>query len=107
MAMRQVLEPWIVEAISELGGSGSIVDVCTRVWEMHEIDLKSSGELFYTWQYDIRWVADRLRRRRILKAAGACRRSYWELEATIRANHAGHTESVEGNSQISGGRRLT
>ena len=44
----------IIEAMSESGGSGSPVDVCTRIWEIHEIDLRTSGELFYTWQYEVR-----------------------------------------------------
>ena len=66
--------------MSELGGSGSLVDVCTRIWEIHEIDLRNSGELFYTWQYEVRWAAGRLRRRRILKPVGICRPRVWEME---------------------------
>jgi hypothetical protein len=98
MARRQVLEPWIIEAISALGGSGSLVDVCTRVWEIHEIDLKNSGELYYTWQYDIRWVADRLRRKGILKPVRVCRRRTWELAILVCTDHNPRTESARGDS---------
>ena len=80
MTMRHVLEPWIIEAMTELGGCGSLVDVCTCIWTKHEAELRSSGELFYTWQYDVRWVGNQLRQRKILKPMEGCRRRMWEME---------------------------
>lgn len=43
-----------------MGGKGSIVDICRHIWENHEAELKASGDLFYTWQYDMRWAGQRL-----------------------------------------------
>ena len=78
-ASRYVLDGWIIEALRWLGGSATIVEMCKRVWERHQSDLQNSGELFYTWQYDIRWAANRLRRERKLKAAEVSPRGVWEI----------------------------
>ena len=29
-------------------------------WQTHESELPASGDLFFTWQYDIRWAAQHL-----------------------------------------------
>lgn len=61
VATKQDLDRWLAEAQKATDG-GSWVDVCKYVWEHHADELKRSGDLFYTWQYDIRWAAQRLRR---------------------------------------------
>jgi hypothetical protein len=66
MATRADLTDWVHEALRELGGQGSQLDVAKVVWRRHEPDLRASGDLFYTWQYDIRWAATRLRKRGIM-----------------------------------------
>jgi hypothetical protein len=79
MATREDLEPWLVDALMALGGSGSIVEVCKHVWEHNESELKGSGNLLYTWQYDIRWAANRLRRKQIMKSVEESSPNVWEL----------------------------
>lgn len=61
MADRGSLKSWVLAALHELGGEGKIVEVCQIVWRDHRDELESSGDLFYTWQYDIRWAAQYLR----------------------------------------------
>ena len=63
MASREDLEEGLTEALTLSGGRGSIVNLCKRIWKEHEPELRDSGDLFYTWQYDVRWAANRLRRR--------------------------------------------
>jgi hypothetical protein len=70
------LEQCVVEALEELGGSGSVVDVSKVVWRRYEPELRGSGDLFYTWQYDIRWAAQKLRDRGKLRLAG---KRKWEI----------------------------
>jgi hypothetical protein len=84
VATKHDLMHWTTEALSELGGEGSIVDVCQVVWRRHEHDLRASGNLFYTWQYDIRWAAQKLRDAGQLEAMhGARGRSQpWRLSAS-------------------------
>jgi hypothetical protein len=80
MATKQDLMPWVLEALRELGGSGTVVQVCRVVWQRHEPDLRNSGDLFYTWQYDIRWAAQKLRDSGQLKRMTARRPGQpWEL----------------------------
>lgn len=97
---RHALRGWVLEALRQLGGSGSIVQVCQRVWQMHENDLRASGDLFYTWQYDIRWAAQYLRNGGFLKPVNGDRRSLWELaesgwsvDATSGTEEAGKKKS--------------
>ncbi|WP_078427513.1 hypothetical protein [Alkalihalobacterium alkalinitrilicum] len=57
MSSKKDLEKWILEAIHNKNGSATLIEICKYVWEYHEDDLRNSGDLFYTWQYDIRWAA--------------------------------------------------
>jgi hypothetical protein len=61
MPGKEDLEEWVMEAIESLGGGGTVVEVSREVWRRHEEDLRGAGDLFYTWQYDIRWAAQVLR----------------------------------------------
>lgn len=76
---RNVLEKWILESLKEMGGTGTLLEVCKWVWENKEKELRSSGDLFFTWQYDIRWSATRLRKQGLLKAAEISPVGVWEL----------------------------
>jgi hypothetical protein len=51
------------KAIAHHVGEASIVEVARDIWDNYESELRSSGDLFYTWQYDMRWDAQQLRDR--------------------------------------------
>jgi hypothetical protein len=52
MTARAELVDWVYEAVKAKGGAATIVQVASHIWENHENDLKKSGDLFFTWQYD-------------------------------------------------------
>ena len=81
MASKSELMDWTEEALTQLGGEGSVVEVCRVVWDRHEGDLRSSDDLFYTWQYDIRWAATKLRKAGRLEAhdVSSGNRAPWRL----------------------------
>jgi len=79
MSDKGVLKRWVVEALGDLGGSGNVLDVCKHVWRAHRGELEAAGDLFYTWQYDIRWAAQVLRADGVLKAVNGDRRAPWTL----------------------------
>lgn len=79
MATKYDLEDWTLEALHTLGGEGSIASVCREVWQRHEDDLRGSGDLFYTWQYDIRLAAQRLRDAGRLVPDKQAPRGIWRL----------------------------
>lgn len=54
MVGRDVFMVYVIEALRTLGNTGTVLEVTKRVWETHERDLQESGDLFYTWQYDVR-----------------------------------------------------
>lgn len=69
----------LYNAIKSLGGKTNIVDVCKYVWDHYYAVLKESGDLFYSWQYDIRWAATELRKTRRMKSAESSPRGIWEI----------------------------
>ena len=79
MKTRKDLCPWIVEALNGLGGSAQIIKVREYIWQHHQNDLMSSGNLHFTWHEDILWAATQLREKGILKNARATSKSVWAL----------------------------
>ena len=69
----------VVEALREHDGACDLALVAKYIWDNYEAELRASGRIFYTWQYDARWAADKLRRRGIMKAAKESPRGIWEL----------------------------
>lgn len=61
MARRADLVDWVYEAVVELGGRAEILPIAKHIWRRHSEDLSASGDLFFSWQYDMRWAAHRLR----------------------------------------------
>lgn len=70
---------WVEEALRELGGSGSILEICKCVWADHGEEISASGDMFYKWQYEIRWAGDLLRKQGRLRPAKQSPRGVWEL----------------------------
>ena len=85
MISRETLPDWVVDALHALGGTSNIVGVAKFIWTHHEAELRGSGDLFYTWQYDIRWAAQKLRDRGRIKPVGDRRSLPWQLsDAELR-----------------------
>lgn len=79
MATKEDLTTWVIEALRAHGGSVYHVNVAKHVWRSHEDELRASGDLFYTWQYDLRWAAQRLRDSGVLEADVATGRGIWAM----------------------------
>ena len=79
VAGKAVLQSWLVEALASLGGSATVVDICREIWHLHREDLEVSGDLAFTWQYDIRWAAKVLRDEGILVSAAEQIDREWRL----------------------------
>jgi hypothetical protein len=83
-ATRDDLQEWLVDALRAHGGTATIVEVCRHVWTNHEDDLRSSDDLFYTWQYDIRWAATKLRKKGVVGPPSAAPVGTWVLSTSAR-----------------------
>ncbi len=79
MAQRSTLMDWVKEALVAHGGQANIVQISKHIWENHEAELRKSEDLFYTWQYDFRWAAQKLRKKKIMKSVAASPKGIWEL----------------------------
>ncbi|MCC6580293.1 MAG: DUF2442 domain-containing protein [Phycisphaeraceae bacterium] len=72
---RHTMQRWVQEALQQLGGAGSALDVCRTVWRNHQHEIEAAGDVLFKWQYEIRQAADLLRRSgRLRSAAGR-----WQL----------------------------
>ncbi|MFC6152077.1 hypothetical protein [Nocardioides yefusunii] len=60
MSNAELLQQWILEALSASGRAGDVLAVSRFVWERHEPDLRANGDLFWTWQVDLREAATAL-----------------------------------------------
>ena len=60
MANQDDLKIWVWTALKELGGEGEVVEIAKIIWRDHEADLRASGDLFYRWQYAMRWAGQSL-----------------------------------------------
>ena len=80
MATKANLAEWLLEALKANDGRATIVTVCKHIWGHHEAELRRSGDLFYTWQYDVRWAAHYLRRTGVMRSAQFSPKGLWELQ---------------------------
>jgi hypothetical protein len=66
-------------SLKEMGGQAKIVDVSKHIWEKYKKELQDSGDIFYTWQYDVRWAATELRKTGKMKSDKISPKGLWEL----------------------------
>ena len=76
---REIYLSWVKEALDALQGKAKLVDVTKKIWQVHKDEIENMGDLFYTWQYDIRWAAYQLRKNRTMKSVKLSQRGVWEL----------------------------
>lgn len=79
MANRDDLQKWVIDALRANGGTANIVQAAKYLWANHEQELRASGDMFYTWQYDMRWACTKLRERKVVQPAEDSARGEWKL----------------------------
>lgn len=79
MATKEDLKKWVVAALTSLGGKAWPTEVAKYIWDNYEADIRRSGSLLYTWQYDARWAATAMRKSGVLKAVHGRTDLPWEL----------------------------
>ncbi len=60
MVEKSDLKLAVLAALNHLGGKGNVTEVARYIWDNYETVLRNSGDLFYTWQYDMRWAGPAL-----------------------------------------------
>jgi hypothetical protein len=76
MATKQDLKAWVLEAL-QAKSPATVTEIARHIWEHHEDDLKASGDLLYTWQYDMRWAGQSLQNGGFIAKKGPKRS--WQL----------------------------
>lgn len=76
---RHILSEWVLNALIALRGQATIKDVHKHIWKHHQKEIESSEDLFYNWQYEVRWAASKLRKDGRMKTSKDTQRGKWEL----------------------------
>lgn len=66
---RKDLPNILYQIIYELGGSAEMIDIFKSFWSKYKNVLKETDDIFYTWNYDMRWAATQLRKDNRMKPA--------------------------------------
>ena len=76
---RNLIKHYLLDALIDNEGAASVLVLAKNIWDNHEEDLRGLGDLFYSWQYDMRWAATELRAEGKLKPATEPQDEIWEL----------------------------
>lgn len=60
MVNDDMLKLWILEAVECQSDLPGYVEIAKYIWLNYEEQLRVSGNKFYTWQADLRWLCTRL-----------------------------------------------
>lgn len=88
VASKSDLARWILEVLETTGGAAHHVRVAEAIWVQHRAELEDSGDLLFTWQYDLRWAAQYLRDSGRLEAVQGRGDGIWRLNSAHGANEA-------------------
>ncbi len=80
MADRNDLDKWAIQALRELGGTASMLEVAKQTWKTHKKELHDSGKHFRSWQYDFTWTGRRLRDQGVIRSEESSSESVWILK---------------------------
>lgn len=76
---QNVLKSWIVDALNFYQGQAHHIDVAKWVWRNKRDNLYEMGDLFFVWQYKLRWAATSLRQDNILLPSTESPAGTWVL----------------------------
>ncbi len=69
MITRNALPSILYDILKQFGGSATMMDVFKKFWADNKHKLNEADDIFYTWNYDIRWAATQLRKQGKMKPA--------------------------------------
>ncbi len=76
---RYELPDILYTSLKVMGGRATIIETCKYICGQYENELKKSGDLFYSWQYDIRRAATELRKTGRMKSGKISPKGIWEI----------------------------
>lgn len=66
---RKNLPEILYKIIEKNGGRATMMEVFRSFWKHYGQNFTESDDMFYTWNYDIRWAATELRKKGRMKPA--------------------------------------
>ena len=83
MKNHELLKRLVLDAILDLGGRASILEVSKWIWENRQKEISQTEKLFFTWQYGMRWAAQDLRKEGNLKKIINKNSGVWEISEQV------------------------
>ena len=72
----------LIKTLEDLGGSSKILPICRHAWTKYlSNQISPEDDLFYTWQYRIRWEARDLRKAKIMNSIDDSPYGIWQLSS--------------------------
>ena len=71
--------PLVVEALEYYGGRATLMDISRYLWGKYENKFRASDDLFYRWQYVLRWAGTQLRKQGTMVPAENSPQGVWIL----------------------------
>ncbi|MDD4815529.1 MAG: hypothetical protein PHQ62_00095 [Clostridia bacterium] len=75
---RKDLPDILYNIIHQLGGKPNMMEIFKKFWKEYGSNFTTDDDIFYTWNYDIRWAATQLRKQRKMKPASTRENTYGE-----------------------------
>ncbi|MBT9448783.1 hypothetical protein ICN84_01690 [Akkermansia glycaniphila] len=66
---RKDLPNILYQLLQKLGGKASMMTIFREFWKVYGNQLSPTDDMFYTWNYDIRWAATQLRQQKRMRGA--------------------------------------
>jgi|TARA_B110000263_G_scaffold105236_1_gene91916 hypothetical protein len=79
MGETEDLMPLVVEALEYYDGSATLLEVSKYLWKNYENELREKGDIFYRWQYVLRWAGMKLRKQGKIIPSKDSPRGVWLL----------------------------
>lgn len=84
VAGQEDLKRWVLDALVGMQSQATVPQIAKHIWDHHEAELRQSGDLFYTWQYAMRWAGQVLQQEGKLTKSGPNRA--WKLVEMKQGN---------------------
>lgn len=79
MSKKNILKIILLDTLLDLGGTATILEISKHIVANYSKNLERHNTLVYTWQYDLRWAANYLRKEGLLKSAKESKKDKWEI----------------------------
>jgi hypothetical protein len=76
---RKEFSPWVIAALENHSGTANIFQISKYVWDNYHHIISQDSKMLYTWQYELRWAIQNLKKELKIQHKEKSIRGTWEL----------------------------